>query len=121
MSEVSVRRPSWTAVVIVCLLSGSLPVSGRFSGSSAPTAQTLSSGDPTHRETLVRLPGTQSQTSIAVDSSGQHIVIGFNDTRGFGLNPIRISGFMYSDDGGATFVDGGQLPSAGENAIGTVR
>jgi hypothetical protein len=64
---------------------------------------------------------TQSETSIAVDSTGQHIVIGFNDFRGFSLNPISISGFMYSDDGGQTFVDGGQLPSPGTDTIGTAR
>jgi hypothetical protein len=62
--------------------------------------------------------GGQAELSIAVDSSGQHIVIGFNDQRGFLLNPISVSGFMYSDDGGATFVDGGQLPSPGDTDIG---
>ena len=64
---------------------------------------------------------TQSETSIAVDSTGQHIVIGFNDFRGFANNPISVSGFKYSDDGGVTFVDGGQLPSPGTDAIGTTR
>src|SRR5262249_35683483 len=56
---------------------------------------------------------TQAETTIAVDSTGQHIVVGYNDFRGFGSNPVSISGFMYSDDGGRTFVDGGQLPSPG--------
>ena len=66
--------------------------------------------------------GGQAETSIAVDSTGQHIVIGFNDTRGFALNPVRVSGFMYSDDGGATFTDGGQLPvTTGTSAIGTTQ
>src|ERR1041384_612336 len=54
----------------------------------------------------------QAETSIAVDSTGQHIVIGFNDFRGFNANQATkgtpISGFSYSDDGGATFVDGGR-------------
>jgi hypothetical protein len=54
--------------------------------------------------------GGQAETSIAVDSTGTHIVIGHNDTRGFGLNPISVSGYLYSDDGGATFTDGGLLP-----------
>src|SRR5438067_2998012 len=68
-------------------------------------------------------PSTQSEVSIAVDSTGQHVVVGFNDFRGFdnGTNPLSVSGFMYSDDGGATFVDGGQLPSPGTDAIGTQR
>jgi len=63
--------------------------------------------------------GGQAETSIAVDSTGQHVVIGFNDTRGFGLNPVSVSGFTYSDDGGVTFVDGGQLPvTTGTSTIG---
>jgi hypothetical protein len=65
--------------------------------------------------------GGQAELSIAVDRSGQHVVLGFNDTRGFSLNPISVSGFMYSDDGGVTFVDGGQLPSPGTDVIGTTR
>lgn len=62
--------------------------------------------------------GGQAETSVACDSTGQHIVVGFNDTRGFALNPTRVSGFMYSDDGGVTWTDGGQLPSPGSDAIG---
>ncbi len=65
--------------------------------------------------------GGQAEVSIAVDSTGQHIVIGYNDTRGFSLNPVSVSGVMYSDDGGVTFVDGGQLPSPGSDTIGTTR
>jgi hypothetical protein len=66
-------------------------------------------------------PDLQAETSIAVDSTGQHVVLGFNDFRGFSMNPIRVSGYMYSDDGGATFVDGGQLPSPGTELIGTTQ
>ena len=63
--------------------------------------------------------GGQAETSIAVDSTGQHIVVGYNDTRGFSLSPISVSGVMYSDDGGKTWVDGGQLPtSPGNNVFG---
>jgi Big-like domain-containing protein/Calx-beta domain-containing protein/FIMAH domain-containing protein len=65
--------------------------------------------------------GGQAETSIAVDASGQHIVLGYNDTRGFAENPTSLSGVMYSDDGGATFVDGGRLPSPGTDLIGTTR
>jgi uncharacterized repeat protein (TIGR01451 family) len=54
--------------------------------------------------------GTQSELSIAVDSTGQHVVIAMNDFRGFAASPLSVSGFAYSDDGGATFTDGGQLP-----------
>jgi hypothetical protein len=68
-------------------------------------------------------PSTQSEVSIAVDATGQHVVVGFNDFRGFDnrTNPLSLSGFMYSDDGGATFVDGGQLPSPGTDVIGTTK
>jgi hypothetical protein len=62
--------------------------------------------------------GGQAEVSIAVDITGQHVVIGFNDTRGFNLNPTSVSGYMYSDNGGVTFVDGGQLPSPGTDSIG---
>ena len=62
--------------------------------------------------------GGQAETSIAVDKSGQHIVVGFNDTRGFNNTPVSLSGFMYSDDGGVTFVDGGQLPTPGDQTVG---
>src|SRR5690242_936808 len=64
------------------------------------------------------IPGGQAEVSIAVDRTGQHIVIGYNDTRGFDKNPVSLSGVLYSDDGGKTFVDGGQLPSPGNEAIG---
>ena len=65
------------------------------------------------------IPGGQAELSIAVDGSGQHVVIGYNDTRGFDKNPISVSGVLYSNDGGKTFVDGGQLPSPGNESIGT--
>jgi hypothetical protein len=66
-------------------------------------------------------PGGQAEVSIAVDASGQHIVIGYNDTRGFSENPISLSGVLYSEDGGRTFVDGGRLPTPGNDVIGTTR
>jgi hypothetical protein len=66
-------------------------------------------------------PGGQAEVSIAVDASGQHVVIGYNDTRGFSENPITLSGVLYSQDGGRTFVDGGRLPTPGTDVIGTTR
>ncbi len=65
--------------------------------------------------------GGQAELSIAVDETGQHIVVGYNDTRGFSLNPVTLSGVMYSDDGGDTFVDAGQLPTPGTDFIGATR
>ena len=55
--------------------------------------------------------GGQAELSIAIDKTGQHIVIGFNDQRGFLLNPISVSGFMYSDDGGRDLY--GRWPTSG--------
>ncbi|MDB4964699.1 MAG: glycosyl hydrolase, repeat-containing protein [Myxococcales bacterium] len=69
-------------------------------------------------DAVVSLGAGQAETSIAVDASGQHIVIGYNDVRGFSLNPISLSGVIYSDDGGRTFADGGQLPSPGDVNLG---
>jgi hypothetical protein len=70
-----------------------------------------------------RIPAaqTQSETAIAVDSTGMHIVVGFNDFRGFTAGPVSISGFAYSDDGGRTWVDGGQLPTPANDIIGGQR
>ena len=66
-------------------------------------------------------PGsTQSELSVAIDRSGQHIVVGFNDFRGFNLPITSVSGYAYSDDGGKTFTDGGQLPTLGPTATGLV-
>ena len=78
-------------------------------------------GDGEHEGLPDGPASTQSETSIAVDATGQHIVIGFNDFRGFSNNPVSVSGFMYSDDGGEHFVDGGQLPSPGTDVVGTTR
>jgi hypothetical protein len=82
---------------------------GHFTKDFTPNGEDGGGGDgPT---------GGQAELSIAVDATGQHIVVGFNDTRGFGLNPAGVSGFAYSDDGGATFTDGGQLPTTGNPAL----
>ena len=70
-------------------------------------------GGPGPLEDGGELPGgNQGELTIAIDDSGQHVVIGFNDFRGFvdGSDTLSISGFMWSDDGGKTFVDGGRLP-----------
>jgi hypothetical protein len=70
---------------------------------------------------IVGLDSGQAETSIAVDPSGQHVVIGYNDFRGFSTNPVSVSGVLYSDDGGKTFNDGGQLPSPGNVTVGTAK
>lgn len=56
---------------------------------------------------------TQSETTIAV--AGKHVAVGFNDSQTTGLFLTAgsdLTGYAYSDDGGKTFVDGGQLPNA---------
>jgi len=53
-----------------------------------------------------------------MDPTGQHVVIGYNDVRGFNLDTPSISGFAYSDDGGVTFTDGGQLPNVATGTLG---
>ena len=79
--------------------------------------RTIESGgcinEPDCEDEAVVAPALQAETSIAVDATGQHVVVGFNDGRGFSSNPFSVSGFMYSDDGGRTFTDGGQLPTPG--------
>src|SRR5579885_1046056 len=70
---------------------------------------TASDGDPQDDDTP-NIAGGQAETSLACDSTGQHIVVGFNDTRGFNFAQTDVSGFMYSDNGGVTWIDGGQLP-----------
>ncbi len=51
--------------------------------------------------------GFQSENTIAVNDN--YVVVGFNDIRGFGAT-ISVSGYAYSNDGGLTWTDGGQLP-----------
>ncbi len=51
---------------------------------------------------------TQSESDII--AFGSNILIGFNDS-GSHSSPTKFTGFSYSTDGGATFVDGGTLPT----------
>jgi hypothetical protein len=71
-------------------------------------------GGPGELEDGGELPGgNQGELAIAADDSGRHVVVGFNDFRGFltpGDEAFSLSGFMYSEDGGRTFTDGGRLP-----------
>src|ERR1051325_3150962 len=59
------------------------------SGALAPAADA-------ERVSQVNAAGTQSETSIAVDSTGMHVVVGFNDFRGLSNPALSISGFAYS-------------------------
>ena len=64
------------------------------------------------------IPGGQAEFTIAVDVTGNNVVAGFNDTRGFSLNPISVSGYAYSSNGGTTFTDGGTLPAVTVGHVG---
>jgi hypothetical protein len=63
---------------------------------------------------------TQSETTIAV--SGRHVAVGYNDSQQTLLALTAasdLSGYSYSDDGGATWTDGGDVPNApGQNNFG---
>jgi len=63
---------------------------------------------------------TQSETTIAV--AGKHVAVGYNDSQQSLLAltaASNLTGYSYSDDGGKTFTDGGDLPNAlGQNNFG---
>ncbi len=69
------------------------------------------------RNNLIGIAGGQAELSLAVDATGLHVVVGFNDNNGFALNPVSVSGYAYSDDGGATFTYGGLLPTPGDDTF----
>jgi hypothetical protein len=63
---------------------------------------------------------TQSETTIAV--AGKHVAVGYNDSQNTLLAltaASNLTGYSYSDDGGATWTDGGDLPNQlGQNNFG---
>lgn len=60
---------------------------------------------------------TQSETSLI--AFGNTIVVGFNDSGSFpGAPNVMFTGFAYSTDGGATFTDGGTLPTNPDGDVG---
>jgi hypothetical protein len=67
----------------------------------------------------VGLADKQAEMGLAVDPSGTHVVVGFNEGQGFSSNPNMLSGFATSHDGGATFTVTGAMPSPGNQSIGT--
>jgi len=81
----------------------------------------LSCGDEPACEGVLHTLEGQAETSIAVSRDGRHVVVGFNDNRGFNQDPVSVSGFRYSDDEGRTFVDGHQLPTPGDVVLGGQR
>ena len=96
------------------------PIHTLGTGGGACENPSIDCGDDTpfiDPDTVANLASGQAETSIAVDRTGQHVVIGYNDFRGFSTDPLTLSGVLYSDDGGKTFTDGGQLPSPGTDVV----
>lgn len=52
---------------------------------------------------------TQSETTILAYSN--HVIVGFNDAGSYFGGTNKFTGYSYSTDGGATFTDGGTLPT----------
>ena len=53
------------------------------------------------------------QSEVAIWLDGDEILVGWNDSDGFGNPSVSISGWGYSADRGETWVDGGALPVTG--------
>jgi hypothetical protein len=83
----------------------------------APAAANDCGREPECEDKTAKQPGGQAEVSIAVDTSGQNIVIGYNDTRGFFTNPYQLSGYVVSHDGGQTFSSDGLLPTDGQTYV----
>jgi len=94
------------------------------SAGSAPLAPNIAESEPeasTFRNVRVNDPGedvhqtdqtTQSETTIA--AVGRNVVVGFNDSQTALLVPTAgadFNGYAHSDDGGASFTDGGAIPN----------
>ena len=94
------------------------------SASSAALAPTVAEPEPeasTFRNVRVNDPGedvhqtdqtTQSETTIA--AVGRNVVVGFNDSQTALLVRTAgadFNGYAHSDDGGASFTDGGAIPN----------
>lgn len=73
------------------------------------SASALKIAGPVSGSASLQIPNNQSETTIAVH--GNNVVVGYNDFRGFAVSSV--SGYSYSTNGGASFTDGGQLPTGG--------
>lgn len=92
------------------IVSSAQQATGRAAAAALSGTATTADAAGDNDDLALAVAGGQAETAMAADSTGAHVVIGFNDTRGFSLSPVSVSGFAYSDDGGVTFTDGGQLP-----------
>lgn len=103
--------------------SGSADGGGGSAGANAFVNDPCLDPAPTDPFPLNFFDTVQSETEIAVlnkvggaddddnaGGSGQLMVAGYNDSRGFGDNRQGLSGFSYSTDGGAQWIDASGLP-----------
>jgi hypothetical protein len=85
----------------------------------APPANynSLPTTDPASR--AARRRTVQSETTIGVLYAGgsKKMVVGYNDSFGFYDNRQGLSGYAYTVDGGAHWIDGGGLPPAGTSDL----
>lgn len=64
-------------------------------------------------------PNCTIQSEVSIAASGSNLVAGWNDLEGCGLSGDSLAGYGWSDDGGATWHDGGQIsPVPGTFALG---
>lgn len=61
-------------------------------------------------------PGVQGETAIAANGSGSILIAGYNDSRGFSVTPLSVSGVARSNDGGASW---GEVP-VGPGGLGVL-
>ncbi|MCU1268142.1 MAG: glycosyl hydrolase, repeat-containing protein [Acidobacteria bacterium] len=96
------------------------PDGGKGTGFRINGGGCLSDDPDCENEGGVGLNDKQSEMAIAVDPSGQHVVVGFNESQGFATNPLKLSGFATSHDGGVTFLPAniGVMPSPADKSIG---
>ena len=86
------------------------PVAGRGSGTLASGADILVNNN---NGATSAAGFSQSETSVI--AFGNNVVLSFNDAGSYGGVINKFTGWSYSADGGATFTDGGSLPT---NSIG---
>jgi len=85
--------------------SGALIATGLSRPASGSAGVGSASATPGGDSTTLELTNIQSEVTVAVN--GSNVVIGSNDFRG----GSSFCGYAYSSNGGATFTDGGQLPT----------
>src|SRR4051794_6506288 len=82
-SRIGVRRAVLLLFIVVFLAGQTAIASAEQPADPAPTPMLKNAGAPPDVNDEASDPAaTQSETTVAVDSTGQHVVVGFNDFRG---------------------------------------